>query len=159
MSNFSWLKADKLTKYGNIYYGCPFKILIPKEFGGGAISGVYQGYGRVASKLDVPAEYDIYELYAIINADCYNPVTGKYLRDELIGVQRGTLKRIDAYTTYNRICGSKFFHAETAQPKYPLKLVTDTYTRNYEHCAGVSIADPEQGYRRTRDYYKNNYNI
>ena len=47
MGCFSWMRADKTTKRSNIVDGDSYKILIPKEFGGGFIKDHYQGYGRV----------------------------------------------------------------------------------------------------------------
>ena len=41
MGEFSFTKADNLTRVGNIVYGQPFKMLIPKEFGGGFIQDRY----------------------------------------------------------------------------------------------------------------------
>lgn len=37
MGSFSWLRADRSTKRKNITGGDSYKILIPKEFGGGYI--------------------------------------------------------------------------------------------------------------------------
>ena len=45
MGCFSWVKADRTTKIANIREGKPFKLLIPKEFGGGFIKDHYRGYG------------------------------------------------------------------------------------------------------------------
>lgn len=82
MGSFSWNRADNLGKYENISVGQPFKLLIPKEFGGGFIQDSYRGYGEIydskTNKL-----YDIYELFAFWNkhsvvpiSDCtYHPMT------------------------------------------------------------------------------------
>lgn len=45
MGSFSWLRADRSTKRKNIAKGDSYKILIPKEFGGGYIKDVYHDYG------------------------------------------------------------------------------------------------------------------
>lgn len=50
MGSFSWLRADNLTEFGNIYYGCTFKVLIPKEHGGGFLKGTYMDYGRIEAE-------------------------------------------------------------------------------------------------------------
>lgn len=41
MGSFSWLRADRTTKRSNIVGGDSYKILIPKEFGGGFIKDIY----------------------------------------------------------------------------------------------------------------------
>ena len=47
MGSFSWLRADKTTKRKNLTKGDRYKILIPKEFGGGFIKDTYYDYGYV----------------------------------------------------------------------------------------------------------------
>ena len=47
MGSFSWMRADKATKRSNFIYGDPYKILIPKEFGGGFIKDTFGEFGKV----------------------------------------------------------------------------------------------------------------
>ena len=76
MGDFSWLRADGLTRIANIAEGDPYKLLIPKEFGGGYIPDHYRSYGRIAGKVmdkgwnvAPRADYDIYELLYNINQE------------------------------------------------------------------------------------------
>lgn len=155
MGSFSWLKADNLTKYGNIYEGCLFKCLIPKEFGGGFIKDRYQDYGFLGRKDDGSPKYDMYELLSIWNADALEPFSRNIVKDELIGVDfDNPLKEIDENTSFNR--GLLGFRSRNL--KYPLKLVSASYKGTYEDCEGISIEDPEQGSKRTREYYDKWYN-
>lgn len=68
MGSFSWLKADELTRVKNVAYGKPFKLLIPKEFGGGFIKDHYQDYGYLGTNADGEPKYDMFELLAFWNA-------------------------------------------------------------------------------------------
>ena len=47
MGSFSWLRADRTTRRSNLTDGDRYKILIPKEFGGGFIKDTYFDYGYV----------------------------------------------------------------------------------------------------------------
>ena len=66
MGSFSWRRADTLGLRDNICYGDPFKMLIPKEFGGGFIKDKYQDYGRITDH-NTGKTYDMYELLAFWN--------------------------------------------------------------------------------------------
>lgn len=58
MGSFSWLRATKTTKRKNIVEGDKYKILIPKEFGGGFIIDTYFGYGYVFEYDDTKNHFD-----------------------------------------------------------------------------------------------------
>lgn len=149
MGSFSWLRADNLTRYGNIYENCAFKCLIPKEFGGGYIKDYYQDYGYLGSKEDGMPKYDIYELLAIWNADSIAAYSNDTIRSKLKGVDfKNPLKEIDDNTNFNRS-----LVISVTSLKYPLKLVSASYKGTYEDCKGISIDDPEQGCKRTKAYY------
>lgn len=60
MGSFSWLRATKTTKRKNIVEGDKYKILIPKEFGGGFIIDTYFGYGYVFEYDDTKPNADLY---------------------------------------------------------------------------------------------------
>ena len=157
MGSFSWLRADTLTRYGNIYEGGTFKCLIPKEFGGGYIKDIYMDYGRIGSKEDGSPKYDMLELLAIWNADCLTPYTKKIIKEQLKGVDFSKpLKEIDENTEYNR---GLTIGLSIESLKYPLKLVSVGYKGTYEECEGISLEDPEQGCKRTRAYYEKYYQI
>lgn len=76
MGSFSWDRADKLGKYENIYGGCAFKFLIPKEFGG-FIRDHYQDYGDLGPHADEHscAKYDIHEILAFWNHEAVKPMS------------------------------------------------------------------------------------
>lgn len=151
MGCFSWIKADNLTKVANIVDGKPFKLLIPKEFGGGFIKDYYQGYGRVGTKPNGEPKYDVYELLAFWNADKKIPFgDGETVRSELRydGDVFPLLKEIDDHTWHNRSRGIDIacHPGQMARLKYPLKLVSASYRGTYEDCEGISISDPNQGW-------------
>ena len=158
MGCFSWLKADKLTKVANVAEDKPFKFLIPQEFGGGFIKDHYQGY--LGTKEDGSPKYDMYELLAFWNADKRIPFgNGETIRDRLRydGDVFPTMKEIDEHTGENRSLGIDIgcYDAEIDRLKYPLKLVSASYTGTYEECDGRSYRDPNQGwgalYRKDAD--------
>lgn len=77
MGSFSWNRADNVKKgeAENIYGGCKFKFLIPKEFGGGFIVDTYQDYGYLGSRSKDDPKYDMYELLAFWNAEKVVPMS------------------------------------------------------------------------------------
>ena len=70
MGMFSWYKADNTTKQTNLVRGDTFKVLIPKQFGGGFIKGKYDGYGRCITPNGT--RYDVYELLAFWNEERFS---------------------------------------------------------------------------------------
>ena len=66
MGSFSWLRADKTTKRKNLTKGDRYKILIPKEFGGGFIKDTYYDYGYVFHGTE--NEADLYGILAYWNS-------------------------------------------------------------------------------------------
>lgn len=160
MGCFSWLRADNLTRYGNIYENGLFKCLIPKEFGGGFIKDRYRDYGYLGQKADGSPKYDMYELLAIWNHAQEIPFARKTVGECLKGVDFShPMKEIDEYTDKNCLLGIKISANDNqiAILKYPLKLVSASYRGSYEDCEGRSYNDPERGTRRTRAYYEKWY--
>jgi hypothetical protein len=153
MGSFSWLKADKLTKVGNIAYGKPFKFLIPKEFGGGFIKDTYQDYGYLGSKENGEPKYDMYELLAFWNHELI--IDGQLKYDG----EFPKMKEIDGYTDNNRDLGIDIgcYDEQIDKLKYPLKLVSASYQGTYEDLKTCSYNDPEQGFGETRRTGENNY--
>lgn len=47
MGSFSWTRAEHITRRSNLTGGDSYKILVPKEFGGGYIKDTYFDYGQV----------------------------------------------------------------------------------------------------------------
>lgn len=153
MGSFSWLRADANTKTINISFGDEFTCLIPKEFGGGKITGFYQDYGHIGfDKYDYEnVKYDMYELLAFWNKDMPYPYEeGKTVGDFLeYDGDFPNLKEIDKYTDNNRDIGIDIgcYNKNIEKLKYPLKLVSVNYgkTHTYEECLNKSFTDPNQG--------------
>jgi len=147
MGSFSWLKADKLTKTCNVYEGCAFRFLVPKEFGGRSFIEYYQGYGHLGSR------YDMYELLAFWNYR-FKLLNGKSVLDYLnwqgkeVGAPIPFMKEIDEFTNENRGIGIDIgcYDTDIKRLKYPLKLVSFRNSQTYEECDMVSLNDPHQGF-------------
>ena len=146
MGSFSWNRADNLGEIENIYAGCPFKMLIPKEFGGGFIKDNYQDYGRITDH-NTGKTCDMYELIAFWNyKQLKTPLTYKGDRFPL-------MKEQDEFTDGNRGRGIEIgcYDRQIDNLEYPLKLVSEEFEGTYEDC-GPSYGDPDQGfYPRRRD--------
>ena len=148
MGSFSWLKADNLTKIKNVYYGMPFKFLIPKEYGGGFIKDKYQDYGYLdtVDKTGEP-KYDMYELLAFWNY--MMPYKNGCVKDYLMyDGEFPKMKEADGYTFNNRRIGIDIgcYDKQIDKLVYPLKLVSASYKGTYEDCVGKSYGDPDQGF-------------
>ena len=145
MGSFSWLKADNLTKIANVLYGAPFKLLIPKEFGGGYIKDHYQDYGYLGKKEDGTPKYDMYELLAFWNHETVEEYGYELQYDE---EKMPMMKEIDQYTNHNRMAGINIgcYDKDIDKLKYPLKLVSCSYKGNYEDLDTPSYSDPYQGF-------------
>lgn len=150
MGSFSWLKADSLTNEANIAYGKPFKLLIPKEFGGGFIKDNYQDYGRIGTKEDGTPKYDMYELLAFWNNE--QVANDEYTEDLRYDGEFPLMKEIDQFTRHNRSIGIDLgcYDRDIDKLKYPLKLVSCSYKGTYEDLATYSYGDPDQGFGVTR---------
>lgn len=159
MGCFSWLKADTLTNIANIVEGEPFKFLIPKEFipkgfSCGFIKDYYRGYGLLGHSTSQEAKYDMYELLAFWNQEILQAqdkvlvYDGKFHR----------MKIMDDHTDQNRNLGIDIgcYEGQINKLKYPLKLVSCSYTGDYESLTTRSYNDPYQGgcplYRNTLKY-------
>ena len=147
MGIVSWLRADKTTKRSNIAKGDRYKILIPKEFGGGFIKDIYYDYGAVFYNTE--NEADLYGILAYWN-HCGNM---KYSKE--CGHYPSTMKEILKYGNTcdndNHIKGVKigYYDFQIDKLKYPLKLVSISYKGTYEECEGRSYNDPIHGDRKT----------
>lgn len=165
MGMFSWYKADiadTKIKVGeaqiNIVEGDKFKILIPKEFGGGFIIGEYDGYGCCCCANG--KVYDIYELVAFWNEETitnpdfqhswdFAPETRDYSL-QYAGEEKPLVPSESEYTDYNRNFGIDIacYDEQQEKLKYPIKLVSTRYTGTYEDCKDFSHSDPDQGFFR-----------
>ena len=166
MGSFSWTRAEATTKRSNLTYGDRYKILVPKEFGGGYIKDIYYDYGEVfAYREYAQAEVDsAYYCYIDGNGTAHNayPVSDLYgilaywnncsnlsfdgedrpqTMDEI-------LLRGRTYAQDNRSEGIHIgCYADNIDAlKFPLKLVSPSYKGTYEDCKGRSYGDPNQGF-------------
>lgn len=148
MGSFSWLRADHTTKRNNITDGDNYKILIPKEFGGGFIKDTYYDYGYVFYGEENQA--DLYGILAYWNK-CEGMI---YDGNEYPSTMKDILERGDTCRQENRCKGIDIgcYKKDIDELKYPLKLVSASYKGTYEECEGVSYSDPNQGFFKT--YWK-----
>lgn len=146
MGSFSWLRADRSTKRKNIARGDSYKILIPKEFGGGYVKDVYHDYGMVFLG-GGKEEADLFGILAY-----WNKCEGMtYDSDTYPSTMADILECGRTYLQSNRCAGVEIgTHKEDVDKlKYPLKLVSASYKGTYEECDGVSYTDPDQGFYKT----------
>ena len=146
MGCFSRMRADKTTKRSNIADGDSYKILIPKEFGGGFIKDHYQGYGQVLWD----TEDNMADLYGILAY--WNKCDGMiYDGNEYPSTIEDILSKGKTSLHGNRCKGINIgcYDSQIDKLKYPLKLVSASYKGTYEDCAGVSYNDPNQGFCKT----------
>ena len=145
MGSFSWLRADKTTKRKNLTEGDSYKILIPKEFGGGYIKDEYFDYGYVFYGTERQA--DLYGILAYWNK-CDGMI---FDGDEYPSTMEDILKRGNTCNQENRCKGIHIgcYDKDIDQLKYPLKLVSASYNGTYEECDGKSYGDPDQGFHKT----------
>lgn len=147
MGSFSFLRADKKTKRKNLTTGDKYKILIPKEFGGGFIVDTYYDYGYVFYDDDTKETADLYGILAYWNK-CEGMV---FDGEEYPSTMKDILERGRTLADNNRCKGIDIgcYDKDIDNLKYPLKLVSMSYTGTYEECEGVSYSDPEQGFYPT----------
>ena len=142
MGSFSWTRADRKTKRSNLTDGDSYKILIPKEFGGGFIKDKYVDYGYVF--YDTENEADLYGILAywnhcdgmIYDCDHYPETMEEILKYGNTDLQNNRCKGIDIGC----------YDEDIDKLKYPLKLVSASYNETYEECKGRSYGDPNQGF-------------
>lgn len=142
MGSFSWTRADHTTKRSNISGDDSYKILIPKEFGGGYIKDTYFDYGKVFFETD--HEADLYGILAYWN-HCEGMV---YEGDHYPETMDEILKYGNTMQQENRCIGIEIgcYDDQVDRLEYPLKLVSVEYEGTYEECKGRSYSDPDQGF-------------
>ena len=171
MGSFSWLRAEHTTKRSNLTDGDKYKILVPKEFGGGYIADIYYDYGIIF--YDNEGEYvdgkgqhfpakefvkgeacDLYGVLAWWN-DCKAIDDETKLEKELDyeGSEKpkdmyGILKNGLTHLQSNRCAGISVgcYDEQIDKLKYPLKLVSAEFEGTYESCKGISYGDLNQGF-------------
>lgn len=157
MGSFSWTRADATTKRSNLTTNDSYKILIPKEFGGGFIKDKYYDYGYVF--YDTDHEADLYGILAYWN-HCDGMI---YDCDHYPETMEEILKYGNTLHQNNRFKGIDIgcYDEKTDKLKYPLKLVSASYKGTYEDCKGRSYSDPNQGFFKgywNNSDYKKYYN-
>jgi hypothetical protein len=147
MGSFSWIRADKTTKRKNLTDGDKYKILIPKEFGGGFIVDTYYDYGKVFEYDDTRENADLYGILAYWNK-CEVMI---YDGEEYPATMQDILERGNTCLQKNRCNGIDIgcYDEDVDKLKYPLKLVSVSYKGTYEECNMRSYSDPEQGFGKT----------
>lgn len=166
MGMFSWYRADNTNKQTNLVEGDAFKVLIPKEFGGGFIKGHYSGYGDCIVDAtedengNPKLSYDVYELLAFWNEEA---IKHKFDNDSKFHIfneaydltlhfegERPLVPHETVHTRHNRSLGIDIgcYDEQMANLKYPLKLVSVRYKGTYEDCQNFSHSDPDQGFWR-----------
>ena len=147
MGSFSWTRADKTTKRSNLTDGDIYKILIPKEFGGGFIKDKYYDYGLVFEYDDTKENADLYGILAY-----WNKCEGmEFDGEEYPSTMEDILERGNTTLQNNRCKGIEIgcYDNDIKKLKYPLKLVSASYQGTYEDCKMRSYGDPEQGFIKT----------
>ena len=167
MGSFSWLRADHCTKRANLTDGDVYKILVPKEFGGGYIKDCYFDYGYVnyfgeaiyvapsGKKIEnLPKKCDLYGLLAYWNKKLLNVEDRKKLNKLKDKHILTILQDGDTSSDDIRYFGIKIgcYDDQIDKLYYPLKLVSLKCKDTYETCDGISYGDPDQGFYKT--YWK-----
>lgn len=183
MGSFSWLRAEHTTKRANLTDGDKYKILVPKEFGGGYIVDVYYDYGYIfnydvgeyvdgkgqhfpANEFTKGEACDLYGVLAWWN-DCKAIDDETELEKDLdyIGSEKpkdmySILKNGLTHLQSNRCAGisAGCYDKQIDKLKYPLKLVSMSYKGTYEECKGKSYSDCNQGFEKGY-WSENDYKI
>lgn len=147
MGSFSFIRADKTTARKNLTEGDSYKILIPKEFGGGFIKDTYYDYGKVFYYDDTKENADLYGILAYWNK-CEGMI---FDGEEYPSTMKDILERGNTCEQKNRCKGIDIgtYEEDIDKLKYPLKLVSASYNGTYEECKMRSQTDPEQGCCKT----------
>lgn len=161
MVSFSWMYATaptSATDNVNVVYGSEVRVLIPEEFGGGAIEGEYCDYGLV--KDADGTHYDLYELLALWNSSALRDIVAEYTTGGVVDEVALARKACDNYddryewgssvSDVLRVFAIDWSHLndgdEASDLHYGLKLVrSDEYGMTYENCRYLSAHDSNQG--------------
>ena len=162
MGCFSFIRADQCIKQKNLVMGDSYKILIPKQLGGGYIKDRYWDYGYINHYHEAvyydekgkktplgEVEADLYGLLAWFNCPKQTQYIGEYPKNILDVIARGC-----THVDSNRHIGIEIgcYDNQVDKLKYPLKLVSLSCKETYEQCKGRTYGDPEQGFKRTYWY-------
>ena len=186
MGSFSWTRAEHTTKRSNFTMGDKYKILVPKEFGGGYIKDIYWDYGYIFARhndykqncdcgyysangsfysanyfRDFAKDENVYDLYGLL---AWWNKKDKKLTLNYDGFKEpmstlGFLVFGETHSDDNRGEGIDIgcYDEQIDRLKYPLKLVSVSYKGTYEDCKGRSYGDPNQGFFKAYWDYKDSY--
>lgn len=166
MGSFSFTRADRNTKRANLTYGDKYKILIPKELGGGYIIDRYDDCGDINSfgdaiyvepngkKHELKTAGDLYGLLYYFNTGMDDYISSDDRHFSVDKPEREFNHILDIIengeiTVQDIRCRgiSMGCHKnQTDYLEYPLKLVSLSYKGSYESCKGRSYSDPNQGF-------------
>lgn len=157
MGSFSWMYATAPSSFNdavNIVPGDEVKVLIPEEFGGGCIEGVYRDYGQVQDANG--AHYDVYELLSLWNSstlrDTVKEYKGGYDDESLARKECDNYDYDSSVSAVLRIFAIDWSHLndgdEASDLHYGLKIVRPEDSVSYEECKYLSGHDRHQGFRR-----------
>ena len=169
MGSFSWTRADITTDRSNFTDGDMYKLLIPKEFGGGYITDIYYDYGylfhmneedsaensyygrcgytdangKFYPHNDFPAN-DLYGILAYWNNNDHLDFEGDVIPKSIIEILSSgkTCKQSNRCAGINVGC----YRNQIDELKFPLKMVSMSYNGTYEDCPARSYGDPNQGF-------------
>ena len=155
MAKFSFTRAEATTNRSNLVTGDEYKILVPKQFGGGYIKDVYYECGVIFDgENSVYVDGDGKEYRNLPHNDLYGIIA--YWNDNTGLKYKGSKKPVtmieileNGDTTQNaaRTKGIEIGSRDNDVDKlaFPLKLVSSSYEKDYEHCIGRSYDDPTKG--------------
>ena len=176
MGSFSWTRAENTTARANLTEGDSYKILVPKEFGGGYIKDIYYDYGYVfynsrSKSKYVDAEGRIYNMEEFGENDLYGILAYWNNCDDIEYNATNRPKTMYEILKYGNTCKQSnrckgieigCYDNQIDELTYPLRLVSAFYKGTYEECRGRSYGDPNQGFGRyywDNNDYKDYYNI
>lgn len=164
MGSFSWTYATaptSATDNVNVVYGSEVRVLIPEEFGGGAIEGEYCDYGLVKDADGI--HYDLYELLALWNSSTLRDIVAEYTTGGVVDEEALARKACDNYGDYDynssvsavlRVFAIDWSNLndgdEASDLHYGLKIVRAEDDATYENCRYLSAHDPNQGFHYVR---------
>lgn len=164
MGSFSWMHATaptSATDNVNVVYGSEVRVLIPEEFGGGAIEGEYCDYGLVKDADGI--HYDLYELLALWNSSTLRDIVAEYTTGGVVDEDALARKACDNYGDYDynssvsavlRVFAIDWSNLndgdEASHLHYGLKIVRAEDDATYENCRYLSAHDPNQGFHYVR---------
>lgn len=158
MGSFSWMYATAPASFNdavNIVPGDEVKVLIPEEFGGGCIEGVYRDYGQVQDANGI--HYDVYELLSLWNSSTLRDTVKEYKSgydDESLARKEcdnhGDYDYDSSVSAVLRIFAIDWSHLndgdEASDLHYGLKIVRPEDSVSYEECKYLSAHDRHQGF-------------